>query len=152
MSDIDKRPPFRKGGGRGRPRPGRGNGGRGDNPPQQPQQPPREPQYRAPKEPTIPFNAPDCPICKKPVTDIFAAIAELSSQEPAHFDCVFASISAEEKLEEGDKIIYLGNGSFAVINYPDPANPQKFAIKRRIQYEEKDKKLDWRRAVAKYKP
>lgn len=144
MSDTDRRPPFRRG--------GKGRHGRGGKPQEAPRGEPFERQERAPKEPAIPFNAPDCPICKKPVTDIFAAVAEMNSQEPAHFDCVYAAIAAAERLEQGDKLIYLGNGSFAVICYPDAATPQKFQIKKRIQYEEKDKKFDWRRAVAKYKP
>jgi NAD-dependent SIR2 family protein deacetylase len=96
-------------------------------------------------QPTRP--APDCPICGKPVTDLFSAIAYKENSEPAHFECIVKWLSDAEKLAEDEKLVYLGGGVFGVV----PANfvqGQKLAVKRMIQYENKEKKPDWRKELS----
>jgi hypothetical protein len=87
---------------------------------------------------------PDCPLCGKPIMDISSALAEKASKAPAHFDCVLNSLSEIEKLGSQERLVYLGCGSFAVVE-GNPQTPQKFAIIRKIQYEERDSKPDWRK-------
>ena len=131
------------------------NRGRGQKPrPAQPGQPGRQPQ-RPPQprqeEPIKPLQPvgppPDCPVCGKPITDIFAAIAWKENSEPAHFECVMKWLGDAEKIAEDERLVYIGNGAFGVV--PATAAPgQKFVIKRMIQYEGKEKKPEWRKELS----
>ncbi len=90
---------------------------------------------------------PDCPLCGKPVRYLMTAIAQGSSGEPAHFDCVLKTISDAEELQPREKVCYLGNGSFGVIKFKQ-SGQTKFTIRKRIQYEEKDKVFPWRKRIS----
>jgi hypothetical protein len=79
-------------------------------------------------------RAPLCPICKEPVRDQKTAIAASANRGAAHFDCVLQELSAQETLGPGEKITYLGKGTFGVVSYK--ATPGPFAIRKRIPYEE----------------
>jgi hypothetical protein len=102
------------------------------------------------EEPREKLPAPPCPLCQKPVYDIFSAIAEGSDDAPAHFECVLKRLTELEAPGQGERLVYLGAGSFAIIT---GANGQGggFVIKKRIQYELKDKKLEWRRNAMRVK-
>jgi hypothetical protein len=89
---------------------------------------------------------PACPLCGKPVTDILSALSERASGSPAHFDCVLASLTEAERPQGEERITYLGAGVFAVVE-TDPRNPQRFQIKRKIQYEPRDARPDWRKGL-----
>jgi hypothetical protein len=56
-------------------------------------------------------------------------------------------VSAAETLAAGEKVIYLGSGSFAVIEFRD-AKETTFTVKRRIQWEKEGEKKEWRRALS----
>jgi hypothetical protein len=89
---------------------------------------------------------PACPICGKPVSDILSAITERASSSPAHFDCVLSSLAEAEKPQANERLVYLGAGVFAVVE-ADQRNPQKFQVKRKIQYEAKEARPDWRKSL-----
>lgn len=122
----------------------RGNNNKGKGPfrPRQNQPKPEAWQPSALKLPT-----PDCPICGKPIADISSAITERTSQAPAHFDCVLTRLIETERPGPGERVIYLGAGTFAVADYGNNPTGTKFTIKRKIQYEEKDKRADWRKDI-----
>jgi hypothetical protein len=94
--------------------------------------------------PSPAFPTPDCPICGKPINDIPSALAEKASKQPAHFDCVLASLVEAEKPGPQERVVYLGSGAFAVVE-GNPQTPQKFSIVRKIQYEDREAKPDWRK-------
>jgi len=87
-----------------------------------------------------------CPLCGEPIKDIASAITERTSGNPAHFDCVMKKIAEEEEVQEDEKICYLGNGSFGIIQKRN-SKQMNFFIRKRIQYEEKDSATSqtWRR-------
>ena len=87
-------------------------------------------------------NQTKCPLCDQMVRDVLSAIDY--QEQPAHFDCILKLIQNEEEMEPNEKIIYLGGGSFGIVQYRN-ANNSKLFVRKRIQYEEKDKKIDWRR-------
>jgi hypothetical protein len=99
-----------------------------------------------PEEPKTP--PPICPSCGKPVHEMNSAIAEKESGLPAHFDCIITRLVEQEKPAPNERIVYLGAGSFALVEVGPNPNMTKFVIKKRIQYEEKEKKLDWRKALS----
>lgn len=87
-------------------------------------------------------NLTKCPLCDQIVRDVLSAIDY--QDQPAHFDCIIKILQAEEELEANEKIIYLGGGSFGIVQYRS-ANNSKLFVRKRIQYEEKEKKIEWRR-------
>jgi hypothetical protein len=90
---------------------------------------------------------PECPICRKPVREISSAIAYQSTNEPAHIECVINEISKTETLEQNERICYLGKGTFGIITARNTSSPLKFLIKKRIQYENSNAPVDWRKRI-----
>lgn len=90
---------------------------------------------------------PDCPICGKPVRYLMTAIAQGEGGDPAHFDCVLRMIGEKEDLQPREKVCYLGNGSFGIVRFK-PGGQSRFAIRKRIQYEEKEKSYAWRKRIS----
>lgn len=89
-----------------------------------------------------------CGRCGKPITDVAMALADRGTDEPIHFDCVLDSLNASEKLQENEKIAYIGQGRFAVVNFPNANDTKNFTIVRIIEWEPKDKKYSWRDEIA----
>ena len=88
---------------------------------------------------------PECPICNKSVKFMLTAISVGEDNKPAHFDCVLKQISEDETLELKEKIIYIGNGKFAIVN---GKSGKDLSIRKTIQYEEKESKGEWRRKLS----
>ena len=100
-----------------------------------------------PKEPKPEMTYPDCSLCGKPIKDIYSSIIHRESGNPAHFDCVMQELQKSEVLTEGERICYLGSGVFAVMR-PTPQNERpSISIRKKIQYEDKEKSTAWRRAL-----
>lgn len=85
-----------------------------------------------------------CPKCGQPITDISSAITDKESGKPAHFDCILNQLKQTEQVGENEKIAYIGQGRFAVIYYENPRDQRHFTIKKIIEWEERDKKPEWR--------
>lgn len=79
--------------------------------------------------------------------DLSSAIgADRDSGLPAHFDCVYDRVKAAESLGPNEKVVYLGAGAFAVVEFRD-AKEGAFLVKRRIQWEKEGEKKEWRKAI-----
>jgi hypothetical protein len=136
------RPWFRQRGGEGRgPADNRGNGDGRDREAER-----SEGAADGGVETIVRTPPPACPLCGKPVTEILSALSERASGSPAHFDCVLASLTEAERPQCQGRITYLGAGVFAVVE-SDPRNPQRFQIKRKIQYEPRDVRPEWRKGL-----
>jgi hypothetical protein len=66
----------------------------------------------------------------------------------AHFDCVMAKITECEHLGTGDFIAYIGGGRFGVVYYPNPHDKKKIHIRKIIEWEDQNKRAEWRKDVA----
>ncbi len=89
-----------------------------------------------------------CPLCGKSVKSMLTAISVNEDMDPAHFDCVLKQLSETEDLKKGEKITYLGNGVFAVVKLkPGNNNGLNFTIVKKVQFENKDKKAEWRKKI-----
>jgi len=109
---------------------------------------------------TEPLPVPTCPWCGKPIRDLSSAIADKDTGVPLHFDCVAAKIAESENLEKGDMITYIGGGRFGVVCFAnrdsqdrasDRSFPQEFRdfkIKKIIEWENKDKRAEWRSTIS----
>lgn len=80
-------------------------------------------------------RAPLCPLCGEPVRDLKTAITTPQARKPAHFDCVLQELARREDLEAGEKIVYLGKGTFGVVSYRSGASGMPLVIRKRIAYE-----------------
>ena len=89
-----------------------------------------------------------CPFCGENIRDLKTAIARREDGEPSHFDCVVKAISKIEELQKDEKIWYLGNGSFGIVKERPNSRSNKFFVRKRIQYEDKEKKIDWRKNIS----
>ena len=76
-------------------------------------------------------NQPVCTVCGQIIRDISTAINSKGEDSLIHFDCAIELISKNEKIETGDKLTYIGQGRFGIIDW-----------------EEKDKKPEWRSEMA----
>jgi len=133
------------------------------------------PKWIPPKTNTEPLPVSECLWCGKPIRDISSAIADKDTGAPVHFDCVAARIAFGEKLEKGDTIAYIGAGRFGIVSFGSAAAPSRylpdgspqesgkqeslpevqnhpvqnrgFVIKKIIEWENKDKRAEWRSVI-----
>ena len=109
------------------------------------------PKWIPPKINTEPLPVSDCPWCGKPIRDISSAIADKDTGSPVHFDCVTSRIAFGERLEKGDTVVYIGGGRFGIVSFGSaegaPVTERGFSIKKIIEWENKDKRAEWRSVI-----
>ncbi len=93
-------------------------------------------------------NQPLCAHCNQPIIDMATALTAKDSQNAIHFDCALEQLCDVEKLETGDKVTYIGQGRFGIVNFANPHDMKHFTIKKIIDWEDKDKKAPWRGEMA----
>jgi hypothetical protein len=96
----------------------------------------------------IVLEKPVCEICNQPILDLATSLANKGSNNPVHFDCVLNILKKEEKLLPNENITYIGQGRFAVTVFENPHDTKKFSIKKIIEWEERDKKYEWRNNIS----
>ena len=107
----------------------------------------RDKEKTPPAEPRPERTYPICPLCEKPIKDIFSSIVHKEKGEPVHFDCVLQELQKTENLVEGERLCYLGSGIFGIMKPQGPENPTGIAIRKKFQYEDKEKAAVWRRSL-----
>lgn len=103
---------------------------------------------QAEAKPPVDVPAVICPYCNQPIYDMSAAIEHRESGEPAHFDCVVDRIYKSESLEAKEQVLYMGSGVFAIVEYDERVR-NRFTIKRKIEWETKDERKEWRQKLQK---
>jgi hypothetical protein len=99
------------------------------------------------EEPKIQRETPPCPVCGKPIRDILSALLHEESGEPAHFDCILRDLVSREALVQGERLSYLGSGIFGIVRQGRAGDPSSIVIRKKIQYEDKEKAAAWRRSL-----
>ena len=84
-----------------------------------------------------------CSICEKPIEVISTAVSGLSQGDIAHLECVVRHLEQSEQLSDSQRILYIGQGNFAVVQYRNEHKQGAFTILKRITHEtsEQAKKL-----------
>ncbi len=85
-----------------------------------------------------------CPKCGQPITDIASAIADKTTGQPVHFDCVLEQVKQSEPTGENEKVAYIGQGRFAVLHYENIRDQRHFTIKKIIEWESREQQSEWR--------
>lgn len=89
-----------------------------------------------------------CETCGNPIRDVHNAISIGEEHKPVHFDCALKQLGENEELADDEKICYLGQGSFGVVLQKPRGELARYTVVRRIQIEEKDKKIPWRKQIS----
>ncbi len=93
-------------------------------------------------------NVKNCEFCSRPIHEISSALIDKKTGGAIHFDCVLSKLNETEKLEEGQKITYIGQGRFAVVFFENPHDLRKFTIIKTIEWEDHDSVSEWRDEIA----
>ena len=89
-----------------------------------------------------------CPKCNEPITEISSALSDRATGAPVHFECALHEIEQAEKPGEKEKVVYIGQGRFGVLYFENPRDQRKFTIKKVIEWEDRDKKSEWREELS----
>ncbi len=76
-----------------------------------------------------------CSLCEKPIEVISTAVSGMSTGDIAHLECVIRHLEQSEQLSDSQRIIYIGQGNFAVVQYRNEHKQGAFTIVKRITHE-----------------
>lgn len=93
-------------------------------------------------------NCPICEICGEPIREIECAIANKGTENPVHFECVIKKLLEKEHPNSNERLSYIGQGRFAIIHYDNPHDIRHFSIKKIIEWENREKRSEWRDEMA----
>ncbi len=96
-----------------------------------------------PKLPT-----PTCARCGEPILDVSSALSDKSGGGPIHFDCALSFLNGAENVSDDEKIVYIGQGKFAVMRFENPSDLKTFKIIRTIEWEGRESRAEWRGDIA----
>ncbi|MCK5735226.1 MAG: hypothetical protein KAH21_02060, partial [Spirochaetaceae bacterium] len=85
-----------------------------------------------------------CSICGEPIQDITSALSRPPDGTPVHFDCALKSVIDKMNPGEGEKVIYLGKGSFAIVEL-QAYQKRSLKIIRRMDWENLEENTEWRK-------
>lgn len=97
----------------------------------------------------IVWPEPVCEKCGQVIKDMTLAISDKHTGNPVHFECVLQFLKNSEELKEGEELLYIGNGNFAILWFEDPKIRKHFKIRKLIEWEEKNSESEWRIEMAK---
>ena len=77
----------------------------------------------------------NCAKCNKKIEEMDSSIKDSKKELYYHFNCVMDEIKKDNVVEGKQRIVYLGSGTFGIIEDIGPdLNNHKFIIKKKIQY------------------
>lgn len=104
--------------------------------------------WEAPEKIEIELPELVCERCGEKIEDYTQAIGDDAAQSWWHFDCALEHLQERENPQEGEKVVYIGGGRFAIVAFPNTLNDNDFQIKTIISWENKDKRASWRTDIA----
>lgn len=88
-----------------------------------------------------------CEKCGKEIKDLNIALSDKNTGSPVHFDCILEFIKKTEEIREGEEVIYIGNGNFAIVSFENPKTRKNFKIVKLIEWEEKNNSHQWKEKI-----
>lgn len=98
--------------------------------------------------PPIELDSYNCSFCSLPIQDLPSALSDKKTGEPVHFDCVLEHLKKCEDIGPNEKLFYIGKGNFAIAYFENPHDLRKFEIKKLIEWEDKEKEIEWRSTIS----
>jgi len=108
----------------------------------------RERRFEPEPIPAPVLPTPVCPKCGEAIQDVTSALTDRDSGTPIHFDCALKFLQGAENVGEKEKIVYIGQGRFAVMEFENPTDTKKFRILRTIEWESRENRAEWRGEIA----
>jgi hypothetical protein len=99
-------------------------------------------------EPPIELETYHCSLCSEIIHDLPSALSHRQTGEPVHFDCVLEYLKKTEEIGFNEKLFYIGKGNFAIAYFENPHDLRKFEIKKLIEWENKEKVIEWRSTIS----
>jgi len=87
-----------------------------------------------------------CPVCNTPIQEIYLSLVDAVTGNTVPFDCALRLIREREPLREGETIVYMGSGAFAIVDRVPGTGP--FNIRKKIPFEEKESATSWRKKIS----
>lgn len=81
-----------------------------------------------------------CCLCNKNIDEPYTSFTDKESRNPIHFSCAADELKKSNALETNDRLLYIGSGSFAVIE----KGTKKIKIKKRVVFEGSSQWPKWR--------
>lgn len=113
-----------------------------------PQRPESRFEHVADRLPVPKLPTPTCARCGDPILDVSCALTDRQGGGPVHFDCALSFLNGAENVSPDEKIVYIGQGKFAVMRFENPADPKTFRILRTIEWEGREARAEWRNEIA----
>ncbi len=88
-----------------------------------------------------------CSMCEKPIEFIASAVTGFSAGHVAHLQCVIRELEHRETIMPGQRIVYIGQGTFAVVAQRPNAKQGVFDIIKRIVHENSDQKKQFKAVI-----
>jgi hypothetical protein len=80
------------------------------------------------------FESTTCQICNKTINNMSNAIFEKNSQKTFHFECVTGELKKAYVIKPSQRLVYIGNNNFAIIEDIKEDGKMKFRINQKLQY------------------
>ena len=109
-----------------------------------------KPSLKAPKKEVyskIEWPKAVCEKCGKEIKDLNIALSDKNTGRPIHFDCILEFIKKSEEIRENEEVIYIGNGSFAIVTFENIKARKNFKIIKSIEWEERNKSYKWKEEI-----
>lgn len=74
-----------------------------------------------------------CKVCEKTIKLMSTAIYDDTDESYSHFDCIIRNLIDNNNLTSNERIAYIGNNIFAVIEDKDGSGRKTFKIKKRFK-------------------
>ncbi len=94
-----------------------------------------------------PLPTPPCPRCGEPIQDVTSAMTDKQSGQPVHFDCILKYLQDAEQPGHNERVVYIGQGRFAVVFFENPVDTRHFKIVRTIEWEGREQRPEWRSEI-----
>ncbi|NBB90206.1 MAG: hypothetical protein GVY23_03245 [Spirochaetes bacterium] len=99
-------------------------------------------------EPPPKREYPPCPLSGEPIDDPYSAVEDPDTGRPARLDSVIKKLSESERLGPNERIAYIGQGSFGVVEERKENGKKQVVIKKRIEFENGRTVGDWRKELS----
>jgi hypothetical protein len=86
-------------------------------------------------------------VCGKQLRELSSALTHRVARQPAHFECVMRELRDTNDIAPQERICYLGGGAFGILEFHPSGGSNRFVIRKRIQYEEKETPHEWKKPL-----
>ncbi len=80
-----------------------------------------------------------CALCSTPIDDMLSAVRHSEGDDVCHFECVQKELAKSEPLAENEKMVYVGNGDFCIVQERRNRGKMYYFLRKRIHWRDAEK-------------